>query len=124
MDKLSRLIVRRLRQDARRRAVHSLDSHLIVALILARAVRESNIGIRALVRAVGYRAPIVAVQSNMARLEEHVVRLTEPAAASRGEVPGEATVDRAGGVKGQSRITGLGRRNRLWLKKSGGTIDE
>lgn len=77
MDKLSRIIVRRLRQDARRRAVHSLDNHVIVALILARAVRDSNIGVRDLIRMMEYRAPIVTVQSQIARLEEHIVRLLE-----------------------------------------------
>ncbi len=49
--------------------------HIITAIILARAVRDSRIELRDLVRTLRLPAPLIAIQSRIRNLEDHLLRL-------------------------------------------------
>ena len=49
--------------------------HVITALILARAVRDSRIQLRDLVRTLRSPAPLIAIQSRIRNFEDHLLRL-------------------------------------------------
>lgn len=49
--------------------------HVITAIILARAVRDNRIELRDLVRTLRSPAPLIAIQSRIRNLEDHLLRL-------------------------------------------------